>query len=196
MMRFLADLSSGRLPDGTFDPGLDRYFTLGASEQRYPRDIGTYLDGGQHSWNLFDHFWSNAGYVELNWGLFPVRARSAYFGPFRAPAGTPTLVVSTTNDPATPYRGGRDAKRQLGNARLLTMRGDGHTAYGGNSPCIDAAVDAYLLEGVAPADGATCKQEVPFEPLSVAAARGTVRGLLRRGPALRTRALARPFALR
>ena len=24
------------------------------------------------------------------------------------------------------------------------MRGDGHTAYGGNSSCIDAAVDAYL----------------------------------------------------
>jgi hypothetical protein len=34
--------------------------------------------------------------------------------------------------------------RTLGNARLLTMRGDGHTAYGGNSPCIDDAVNARI----------------------------------------------------
>jgi hypothetical protein len=54
---------------------------------------------------------------------------------------------------------------ELGNARLLTMRGDGHTAYGGNSPCIDAAVDAYLEDGTVPAKGTTCPQEVPFEPL-------------------------------
>jgi hypothetical protein len=46
------------------------------------------------------------------------------------------------------------------------MRGDGHTAYGGNSPCIDAAVDAYLEDGTVPAKGTTCRQEVPFEPLA------------------------------
>ena len=29
---------------GAFGPGYDPYFTIGASEQRYPRDIGCYLD--------------------------------------------------------------------------------------------------------------------------------------------------------
>ena len=50
----------------------------------------------------------------------------------------------------------------LGNARLLTMRGDGHTAYGGQSACIDTAVEAYLTDLVLPGEGATCEQEVPF----------------------------------
>jgi hypothetical protein len=50
--------------------------------------------------------------------------------------------VATTYDPATPYRGAKNLVRDPGNARLLTQRGDGHTAYPGNSACIDAAVEA------------------------------------------------------
>jgi len=53
--------------------------------------------------------------------------------------------------------------RQLGNARLLTMRGDGHTAYGNGSPtCIDPAVERYLFTLTPPAKGTTCIQDVPF----------------------------------
>ena len=59
-----------RNDDGSYDPLHDRYFNLGALEQRYPRDVGTYLDAGDHSWGLFDHFWWNHGYVELAWGLY------------------------------------------------------------------------------------------------------------------------------
>jgi pimeloyl-ACP methyl ester carboxylesterase len=162
-----ADISYGRNPDGTYDPGSDRYFAIGALEQRYPSDLGTFMDAGEHSWNLFDHFWWNSGYVELPWGLWPVKPRGVYYGPFEAKRSAPTtLVVGTTYDPATPYRGAKGLVTELGNARLLTMRGDGHTAYGGNSPCIDAAVDAYLEDGTVPAKGTTCRQEVPFEPLA------------------------------
>jgi hypothetical protein len=42
------------------------------------------------------------------------------------------------------------------------MEGDGHTAYGGNSPCIDTATEAYLVDGALPAPGTVCTQEVPF----------------------------------
>jgi hypothetical protein len=89
-------------------------------------------------------------------------------------------VVATTYDPATPYRGALKLVRTLGNARLLTMRGDGHTAYGGNSPCIDDAVNAYLLEGDLPAPGTSCRQAVPFEqppPAVAASAQGQARAL-------------------
>jgi hypothetical protein len=72
-------------------------------------------------------------------------------------------VVGTTYDPATPYREAVRLVSQLRSARLLTMQGDGHTAYGGNSACIDTAVDAYLNEGTLPAVGTNCKQEVPFQ---------------------------------
>ena len=41
----------GRDPDtGAYDPGSDRYFTIGATEQHYPRDVGTYLDAGDDAW--------------------------------------------------------------------------------------------------------------------------------------------------
>ena len=51
------------------------------------------------------------------------------------------------------------------------MRGDGHTAYGGESACIDSAVNTYLLNGVLPAAGTSCKQDTTFGAL--AAATGT-----------------------
>jgi hypothetical protein len=170
ILRALVDGFYGRLDDGTYDPLLDRYFNLGALEQRYPRDVGTYLDAGDHSWGLFDHFWWNHGYTELAWGLYPVDPQDAFDGPFKASRGGPTvLVVGTTYDPATPYRGSVRLVRDLGNARLLTMRGDGHTAYGGNSACIDEAVDAYLEDGDVPARGTTCRQTVPFAAAAVSA---------------------------
>jgi len=176
LIRALVNGFYGNLEDGTFDPGLDRYFTIGASEQRYPRRVQTFLDKGDECWGTFEHFWSNCGYVELHYGLWPRRDRDAYYGPFTLPRrNLPALVVNTTYDPATPYRGGLRLARDLGNAVTLRMRGDGHTAYSGNSPCIDAAVEAYLLEETVPADFTTCRQEVPFaapEPMSARSAVG------------------------
>jgi pimeloyl-ACP methyl ester carboxylesterase len=169
---FLSDYFYGNHGDGSYDPGSDRYFTLGAAEQRYDADVDTFSDGGYLSWSLFDHFWWNSGYVELPLGLFPIEARGVFRGPFHVPdSAEPILVVGTTFDPATPYRGSELLVEQLENARLLTMNGDGHTAYGGNSPCIDALVDAYLEDGALPPAGSECEQEVPFAaPESVAAA--------------------------
>jgi pimeloyl-ACP methyl ester carboxylesterase len=178
LLRLLADFFYGRLDDGTYDPLTDRYYTLGAAEQDYPSSIRFYLRSGRHAWGMFDHAWWNTGYTDLAWGVFPVRARDTFDGPFRAKGSAPaTLVVGTTYDPATPYRGAKRMVAQLGNARLLTMRGDGHTAYGGNSPCIDAAVDAYLEQGTLPPAGTKCRQEVEFE--QALAARSTQRQLLR-----------------
>jgi hypothetical protein len=70
--------------------------------------------------------------------------------------------VATTYDPATPYRGAKNLVRDLGNARLLTQRGDGHTAYPGNSACIDAAVEAYVNTVTLPVPGTKCRQDVGF----------------------------------
>jgi len=163
-IREFADIFYGRNPDGTYDPITDRYFTLSALEQRYPRDVDTYIEAGDRSWGMFEHAWWNSGYVELNWGLYPVKPVGAYYGPFRLPASAPTpLVVATRYDPATTYRGALRLVRDLRNARLLTMIGDGHTAYGGNSACIDEAVEAYVNTLTLPAPGTTCRQDVPFE---------------------------------
>jgi pimeloyl-ACP methyl ester carboxylesterase len=166
-IRDLVDGSYGRNDDGTFGNGLDLYFTIGASEQRYPRDVDFYLDRGDEAWGTFPHDYWNNGYPELNYGLWPSHDRDAFAGPFRVPGSSPTpLVVATTYDPATPYNGALRLVHDLGNARLITMRGDGHTAYGGESACIDAAVNAYLNTLALPAEGTSCTQDTPFLALN------------------------------
>lgn len=73
-------------------------------------------------------------------------------------AGTgPILVVGTTYDPATPYPWAQSLAQQLDGGVLLTRVGDGHTAYGMGSSCIDDAIDTYLLEGTPPAEGTVCR---------------------------------------
>jgi pimeloyl-ACP methyl ester carboxylesterase len=74
----------------------------------------------------------------------------------RAPGTPPIVVVGTTRDPATPYAGAQALAAQLSSGVLLTFDGDGHTAYGRGSTCIDQAVDQYLLKAVSPAKGTRC----------------------------------------
>ncbi len=73
-----------------------------------------------------------------------------------AKGADPIVVVGTTRDPATPYKWSRSLAEQLSSGTLLTYEGDGHTAYGRGSDCIDTAINTYLLEGTPPADGKKC----------------------------------------
>ncbi|WP_199549692.1 alpha/beta hydrolase [Streptomyces sp. N35] len=73
-----------------------------------------------------------------------------------AKGAAPLLVVGTTRDPATPYKWAESLADQLATGTLLTYDGDGHTAYGRGSDCIDTAINRYLLEGKVPEDGKRC----------------------------------------
>jgi pimeloyl-ACP methyl ester carboxylesterase len=79
----------------------------------------------------------------------------------KAPTGVgvpPVLMVQTERDPATPVEGARRAAAGFAGARLLTVTDDGdHATYAirGNR-CVDGVVEAYLVDGVLPAEGATC----------------------------------------
>ena len=134
---------------------------------------------GAADWAAFPHFWGNLAYAEIPWGLWPVQDEDAYYGPYDVPASSPApLVIGTTYDPATPYSGSVAMVEALGNARLLTMEGDGHTAYGGKSPCIDSTTATYLVEATLPAPGTVCQQEVPLvapSDVPVGAATATLR---------------------
>jgi pimeloyl-ACP methyl ester carboxylesterase len=167
LIRYDSDSAFGNKFDGTFDPGNDRYFLIGAADQRYNTNLDRYFRLGKASYDTFDHFWFNAGYVEANYGIYNqygIESNGRFGGPFKIPNGASTpLVIATTYDPATPYRGAKALVKDLGNARLLTMKGDGHTAFPYNSPCIDDAVNAYMLGGTLPAAGTTCVQDAPFQ---------------------------------
>ncbi|MER7714885.1 alpha/beta hydrolase [Streptomyces werraensis] len=75
-----------------------------------------------------------------------------------APGAEPILVVGNTGDPATPYEGARRMADELGEGVgvVLTWKGEGHGAYGSGSDCVDATVNAYVLDGKVPQDGKVC----------------------------------------
>ncbi|MEV8043988.1 alpha/beta hydrolase [Streptomyces griseoluteus] len=100
-------------------------------------------------------FGPNLAWSALNCTYWPVRATGE---PHRieAKGAAPIVVVGTTRDPATPYRWAQSLSRQLSSAHLLTYEGDGHTAYGRGSACIDSAINTYLLRGTPPAPGKRC----------------------------------------
>ncbi|MFF5146652.1 alpha/beta hydrolase [Streptomyces sp. NPDC013157] len=100
-------------------------------------------------------FGPNLAWASLNCAYWPVGATGE---PHRiaAKGAAPIVVVGTTRDPATPYPWARSLAGQLSSGRLLTYVGDGHTAYGRGSTCIDSAIDTYLLDGTPPAKGKRC----------------------------------------
>ncbi|WP_128984380.1 alpha/beta hydrolase [Streptomyces roseicoloratus] len=100
-------------------------------------------------------FGRNLAWAALNCAYWPAPATGR---PHRitAEGAAPIVVVGTTRDPATPYKWARALAGQLSSGTLLTYEGDGHTAYGRGSDCIDSAINAYLLEGTLPTDGKRC----------------------------------------
>jgi pimeloyl-ACP methyl ester carboxylesterase len=91
---------------------------------------------------------------------WPVKAASAYLGPWNHRT-KPIVVVGTTGDPATPYDNAVQAANILPGARLITVKGYGHTELANPSTCAQNLIAAYLVNGVLPSRGATCAQNVP-----------------------------------
>ncbi|MET9429825.1 alpha/beta hydrolase [Streptomyces sp. NPDC003036] len=89
----------------------------------------------------------------VNWPAKPTGAPHR----IEARGAAPILVVGTTRDPATPYKWAESLAAQLSSGTLLTYDGDGHTAYGRGSDCVDTTINAYLLAGTLPPDGKRCR---------------------------------------
>ncbi|MCB5166052.1 alpha/beta hydrolase [Streptomyces bambusae] len=100
-------------------------------------------------------FGRGLAWASLNCTYWPVKATGT---PHRltAQGAAPIVVVGTTRDPATPYKWAEALAGQLDSGVLLTYDGDGHTAYGRGSTCIDSAINDYLLKGTPPPSGKRC----------------------------------------
>ena len=72
-----------------------------------------------------------------------------------APGLPPVLVVSTTNDPATPYQAGVELAKELGGG-LLTYTGTQHTVAFEGDACVDRYAVAYLVDLKLPPADAKC----------------------------------------
>ena len=88
----------------------------------------------------------------LNW-----QACDGGFEQIKAAGAPPILVVGTLRDPATPYRWAQAMAGDLASGVLLGWNGDGHTAYGESSACVDTIVNDYLIDLAVPRSGTVCQ---------------------------------------
>jgi len=88
----------------------------------------------------------------LSWPFTAERPRA----PVTATGAAPILVLGTTNDPATPYEWAVSVASQLESGILVTLQGEGHTAFNKGNECVNATVEQYLVEGVVPAADVMC----------------------------------------
>jgi pimeloyl-ACP methyl ester carboxylesterase len=90
-------------------------------------------------------------------------AQDRYAGPWNRPTTSTILVLGNTGDPTTSYHSSVAMSRDLARARLLTIRGYGHTEYENPSTCATNYEVSYLLTGNLPPIGTVCPQNaVPF----------------------------------
>ena len=71
---------------------------------------------------------------------------------------SPLLIIGVTGDPATPYKWAQSLTKSFLNAKLLTLKGEGHTGHNRGNKCIDSAVDNYFLTGKIPQTPLICAQ--------------------------------------
>lgn len=91
---------------------------------------------------------------ELAWcGAWPVRREPLPAA--GAPGAPPILVAATAADPVTPQVGTTRAADQMPSAVTVTWQGAGHGAVG-QSPCVTAAAQGFLIDGKVPDNGTLC----------------------------------------
>lgn len=154
----LADLYDGRREDGSYDNTSDAFNAIrcvddprvddraiAAKQDTEYRKVAPFLDDGRGT---------GAAPLELC-AIWPVPNTSTPHQ-ISIPNLPKVVVISTTEDPATPYQAGVDLARQL-NASLITFNGTRHTvSLSGVSGCVDDPVIEYLVNLTSPAEGLTC----------------------------------------
>lgn len=95
----------------------------------------------------------------VNWGSVACAAwtpgENRYTGPWDRPTAAPILLIGTVGDPGTSYEATVELAGRLADARLLTVDGEGHSAFYNPNPHVAAALGAYFADGVLPEPGAS-----------------------------------------
>jgi pimeloyl-ACP methyl ester carboxylesterase len=90
-------------------------------------------------------------------------ARDRYTGPWNRPTAHTILLLGITHDAQLPYKDDLAMEHDLGRARLLTVRGYGHTEIANPSTCATNYELRYLQTGALPPAGTVCRQDAaPF----------------------------------
>jgi pimeloyl-ACP methyl ester carboxylesterase len=147
----LADDYNGRDADGHYNNSQDAFNAIRCVDAPTPSDAATWVAADRRFRQVapFASYGQFTGFAPRDLcALWPVPATSSPHSATTVATGK-VVVVSTTHDPATPYRAGVDLARQLG-APLITYDGTQHTAVFGGDRCVDTAVVGYFVEKAPP----------------------------------------------
>jgi pimeloyl-ACP methyl ester carboxylesterase len=156
-MLALADTYNNRNEDGTYATNLmEANIAISCLDSRQPADDASVAIQNKKvlaASSTLGRYWQFGGLTCEQWP-YPVVAHPASYA---SNGSKPIIVVGTTGDPATPYSQAVSlANEVLDNARLITFNGEGHTAYGQESACVNEAVDAYFIKNVVPDEDPNC----------------------------------------
>ncbi len=151
----LGDLLVERNKDGSYSNQSEANMAVNCVDKPYARTLGPWQAVAAKAKKvapLFGQF--------VVWGTLPCAYWPAVVKtqpkPLHAVGAKPIVVVGTTRDPATPYKWAQGLATELKSGILLSLDGDGHTAYLQGNPCITSAVDRYLINGTPPKKGTMC----------------------------------------
>jgi pimeloyl-ACP methyl ester carboxylesterase len=150
----LANLLLERNPDGTYSNLVDANAAISCVDKPWPRSLSSWRAAASAAARAAPLFGAPIVWGNLPCAYWPVP--SDPLPALTAAGAPPILVVGTTRDPATPYRSAKALTRDLDSGVLLGWNGDGHTAYGEGSACVDTIVNNYLLSLKVPRSGTVC----------------------------------------
>ena len=150
----LANLLLERNADGTYSNLVDADTAISCLDRPWPRSLAAWQAEASAAARAAPLFGPPIVWGNLPCAYWPVPA--VPLPAITAAGAPPVLVVGTTRDPATPYRWARALAADLSSGVLLGWNGDGHTAYGEGSACVDKIVNAYLISLSVPRSGTVC----------------------------------------
>jgi pimeloyl-ACP methyl ester carboxylesterase len=156
----LVELANGleeRNPNGTYSNLADVGTAVDCVDWSWPKSLSTWQAAAKTAAKASPMFGPSLLWGSLPCAHWPVPASPVLTGAaVRHQAAHPVLVVGDLKDPATPYAWAVALAHWLRPGILLGWNGEGHTSYMEGSSCIDAAVDAYLINLTVPRNGTIC----------------------------------------
>jgi pimeloyl-ACP methyl ester carboxylesterase len=132
----------------------DIYFSVFCIDQDWPEDPDELLAAAKAVAADAPHFGEALLNDYVRCSVWPVDEQP--LPAVTAPGTPPILVVSTTNDPATPHAAAVRTAERLESAVLLTVEGDRHGAVSSGIECVDQAVAHYLVHVIPSTEGTVC----------------------------------------
>jgi pimeloyl-ACP methyl ester carboxylesterase len=152
----LGDILVERRENGVYSNQTEANMAVNCIDKPYPPDMKAYVREAERARQVAPRFGTFVMWGSLPCAYWPSRPVQRPHA-LRAAGSKPIVVVGTTRDPATPYKWAQGLAGQLDNGVLLTMEGDGHTAYFTGNDCVDEAVDQYFIDAQPPKNNLVCR---------------------------------------